>query len=84
MVPTAGTGTFTDGAKLWLSPSMIPSVLTNLWVAAKADAAGTLTNPGVLGFLAMPAAAILALVLWSGAAKRRRARNPRRRRAAVS
>ena len=72
-----------NGAKIWLSPSLVPAELTRLWAAVKADPGGTLTAPGVLGFLLVPAAAILALVLWSGAARTRRARNPRRRRAAA-
>lgn len=74
-------GQFMDGAKVWLSPSTIGAEFTALAAAAKLDMMGTLTSPRALGFLLVPAAAILALVLWSGVAKRRR--NPGRRRAAV-
>ena len=79
----AAVDKFLGGAKVWLNPGYITTEMTALWAGVKADAVGTLTSPRALGFLLVPAAAILALVLWSGAAKRRRARNPRRRRAAV-
>jgi hypothetical protein len=74
---------FMSGTKVWLSPSTIGAEFTALTAAAKLDMVGTLTSPRALGFLLVPAAAILALFMWSGAAKRRRAKNPRRRRAAV-
>jgi len=70
---------FMDGAKVWLSPSTIGAEFAALTAAAKTDLMGTLTSPRALGFLLVPAAAILALALWSGAAKRRREKNPRRR-----
>ena len=64
------------GAKIWLSPSQVPAALSNL-------GAGWAASPlSVVGFLAVPALALL--LLWGmGAAKRRRSKNPRRRRVAV-
>jgi hypothetical protein len=73
---------FVGGAKVWLSPSTIGAEFTALTAAAKLDMVGALTSPRALGFLLVPAAAILALFLWSGAAKRRRTKNPRRLRRA--
>lgn len=80
-----GTGLdrFTSGAKVWLSPSQAPAALAAIWERLKAAPGATLTDPLVLGFLAVPAAAILALVWGMKAAKRRRTRNPGRRRVMV-
>lgn len=61
------------GAKIWLTPTQVPIALSSL-------GAGWAASPlSVVGFLAVPALVLL-LVLGMGAAKRRRARNPRRRR----
>jgi hypothetical protein len=72
--PPSKLDQFIGGARIWLSPSQVPTALSNL-------GAGWAASPlSVVGFLLVPAA-VLALVL--GAAKRRRSRNPRRMRVTV-
>lgn len=69
---------FLQGAKTWLTPRDIPAVFSAMWVGLKENPGAVLKSPQAWGLLAVPAAA-LALVLGMGAAKRRRAKNPRRR-----
>jgi hypothetical protein len=77
---TAPTGVdkFVAGAKTWLSPSTVPDTFAAWWAAIKASPGTALMEPGLWGFLAVPAAAAAAVALAMGA-KRRRTRNPGRR-----
>jgi hypothetical protein len=64
---------FVAGAKTWMSPSQIPEALKTVFNLEAWKAAPMM----LLGLLAVPAA-VLAVVMGMGAAKRRRTRNPRR------
>jgi hypothetical protein len=64
------------GAKTWMSPGEIPDTLKAVFSPDAWKAAPM----ALIGFLLVPAA-VLAVVLGMGAAKRRRAKNPRRKRA---
>lgn len=72
---------FVAGAKTWMSPSQIPAALK----AVVSVEAWKVAPMALVGLLSVPAALLL-LVLGTGAVKRRRARasNPRRRRRAAN
>lgn len=74
-----GVDEFIGGAKVWLNPGYITTEMGALWDAATGPGKSwsVLVSPRALGFLLVPAA-VIALVWGMQAAKRRRARNPRR------